>query len=252
MIPMAIPSACSEPEGVRRADRLFRLVQLMRGGKLWTAARLATAMEVSERTVYRDIADLSASGVPIDGAAGVGYVMRAGFDMPPLMFTQAEVTALALGARMVCAWGGPDMADGARDALSKIEAVVPRAQDVEEALSRHFVLRSGLEDADLARLDILDGQIRDRRWTRLVYVTPDGRHSDRRVQPLGLWFWGKVWTMVGWCELRGDFRMFRIDRIDVLDPLDEVFAVDPTRSLAACMAQLERREGRALPVDPLR
>ncbi|CTQ50861.1 helix-turn-helix transcriptional regulator [Jannaschia donghaensis] len=236
---------------MRRADRLFRLVQLMRSGKLWTAARLADAMEVSERTVYRDIADLSASGVPIEGAAGVGYIMRSGFDIPPLMFTQAEVTALALGARMVAAWGGPDMADGARDALSKIEAVVPRAQDVRDALDRHFVLRSGLQDADRERLDIIDGQIRDRLWTRLVYVTPDGTHSDRRVQPLGLWFWGKVWTLVAWCELRGDFRMFRIDRIGVLDPLAEVFPPDPDRSLAACMAQLEAREGCPLPVDPL-
>lgn len=237
---------------MRRADRLFRLVQLMRAGKLWTAARLAEAMEVSERTVYRDIADLQASGVPIDGAAGVGYVMRSGFDMPPLMFTRAEVTALALGARMVSAWGGPDMADGARGALSKIEAVLPRAQDVEDALGRHVVLRSGLEDADRERLDVLDAQIRDRRWTRLVYVTPDSRRTDRRVQPLGLWFWGKVWTLVAWCGLRGDFRMFRIDRIDLLDPLDEVFPTDPARTLAACMAQLEAREGRPLPRDPLR
>lgn len=179
-------------------------------------------------------------------------VMRAGFDMPPLMFTRAEVTALALGARMVCAWGGPEMAAGARDALSKIEAVLPRAQDVDDALGRHAVLRSGLEEAARARLDILDAQIRDRQWTRLVYVTPDGRRTDRRVQPLGLWFWGKVWTLVAWCALRGDFRMFRIDRIDLLDPLDEVFPADPARTLAACMAQLEARAGRPLPRDPLR
>ncbi|WP_179379846.1 helix-turn-helix transcriptional regulator [Jannaschia marina] len=237
---------------MRRADRLFRLVQLMRGGKLWTAARLSEAMEVSERTVYRDIADLQASGVPIEGAAGVGYIMRAGFDIPPLMFTPEEVTALALGARMVSAWGGPGMEEGARDALAKIEAVLPRGQDVQDALDRHFVLRSGLAESDRVRLDTLDHQIRDRRWTRLVYVTPDGTHTDRRVRPLGLWFWGKVWTLVAWCALREDFRMFRVDRIGVLDPLDERFPDDPKRSLAACMAAIEAREGRRLPGDPLR
>jgi len=236
---------------MRRADRLFRLVQTLRGGKLWTAARLSEIAEVSERTIYRDIADLQASGVPVEGAAGVGYVMRSGFDLPPLMFTEAEVTALALGARMVSAWGGHDMAGGARDALSKIEAVVPRAQDVQDALSRLSAPMDGMAASDRERLDVLDRQIRDRCLVRMVYVTPDGNHTNRRVQPLGLWFWGRVWTLVAWCELRSDFRMFRIDRIGVLEPLDDGFDPHPDRSLSACIAQIEAREGCALPSDPL-
>ncbi len=170
---------------MRRADRLFRLVQTLRGGRLWTAARLAEIAEVSERTIYRDIADLQASGVPVEGAAGVGYVMRSGFDLPPLMFTEAEVTALALGARMVSAWGGHDMAGGARDALSKIEAVVPRAQDVQDALSRLSAPMDGLDASDRERLDVLDRQVRDRCLVRMVYVTPDGKHSEPQGAALG-------------------------------------------------------------------
>lgn len=95
---------------MRRADRLFQIVQYLRGGRLTTAARLAETLEVSERTIYRDIADLQASGVPIDGEAGVGYVMRNGYDLPPLMFTRDEIVALVAGARLIRAWGGADRA----------------------------------------------------------------------------------------------------------------------------------------------
>ncbi|WP_371153764.1 helix-turn-helix transcriptional regulator [Jannaschia sp. 2305UL9-9] len=237
---------------MRRADRLFRLVQVMRGGKLWTAARLAEEMEVSERTVYRDIADLMASGVPIEGAAGVGYIMRAGFDLPPLMFTQEEVGALALGARMVVAWGGPKMARGARDALSKIEAILPRPEDVDDTLARIAALQTGMATVDRTRLDDLDRQIREGRVVSMGYVDAAGITTERRVHPLGLWFWGRTWTLVGWCEKREDFRMFRLDRIASLDALSERFEPHPDRSLAACLAQMEEREGRKLPPDPLR
>src|SRR6266550_4731565 len=101
---------------MRRADRLFQIVQFLRGRRLTTAAFLAGRFEVSLRTVYRDVRDLSLSGVPVEGEAGVGYRLRAGFDVPPLMFTLNEIEALAVGARMVEAWGGPVLADSARAA----------------------------------------------------------------------------------------------------------------------------------------
>ena len=109
---------------MRRADRLFQIVQYLRGGRLTTAASLAERLEVSERTIYRDIADLQSTGVPIDGEAGIGYVMRSGFDLPPLMFTREEIIALVTGARMVRAWGGTKMIGAAEEALVKIEAVI--------------------------------------------------------------------------------------------------------------------------------
>src|SRR5688500_13980819 len=113
---------------MRRADRLFQIVQYLRGGRLVTARRLAERLEVSERTIYRDVADLVGSGVPIDGEAGVGYILRSGFDLPPLMFTRAELAALTLGARFVRAWGGAEHAAAAEEALIKIEAVLPEPE----------------------------------------------------------------------------------------------------------------------------
>ncbi|RUY62641.1 YafY family protein, partial [Mesorhizobium sp. M7A.F.Ca.CA.001.05.1.1] len=113
---------------MRRADRLFQIVQHLRGGRLVTAQKLGTWLEVSERTIYRDIADLQSTGVPIDGEAGVGYMMREGFDLPPLMFTRDEIVALVAGARMVRAFGGAAMARAADEALVKIGAVLPDAE----------------------------------------------------------------------------------------------------------------------------
>ena len=202
---------------MRRADRLYRLVELLRGGRLTTARRLAERLEVSERTVYRDIADLMASGVPIEGEAGVGYVMRPGFDLPPLMFTRSEIAALVTGARLVQAWGGRAMAGAASEALAKIAAVVPqqiaRAAD---SVPIHAFAMSDLDDATRERLDLLDTAIGARTRLSMDYRDASGARTSRPVRPLSLVFWGKVWTLIGWCELRGDFRMFRVDRIGSL------------------------------------
>ena len=199
---------------MRRADRLFQIVQYLRGGRLWTAQMLAERLEVTKRTVYRDVADLIGSGVPIEGEAGVGYVMRAGYDMPPLMFNSEEIVALVAGARMIRAWGGAQMAAAAEEALVKIEAVLPddvRAQAAKVPV--HAFTMGDMNDDLRARIDRIetasDGNVR----LELQYADKDGVPSSRVIRPLGLWFWGKVWTVVGWCELRNDFRMFRLDRI---------------------------------------
>jgi len=113
---------------MRRADRLFQIVQHLRGGRLVTARMLSERLEVSERTIYRDIADLQSTGVPIDGEAGVGYLMREGFELPPLMFTRDEIVALVAGARMVRAFGGAAMARAAEEALIKIGSVLPDSE----------------------------------------------------------------------------------------------------------------------------
>lgn len=200
---------------MRRADRLFQIVQHLRGGRLVTARMLAERLEVSERTIYRDIADLVGSGVPVEGEAGVGYVMRQGYDLPPLMFSRDEIVALVAGARLIRAWGGHEMARAAEEALVKIAAVLP-----EEARSRaasvqiHAFQMPELDDATRHRIDAIEAAVEARTRLVLAYRDAEGRATDRPVRPLGLWFWGKVWTLVAWCELREDFRMFRLDRIE--------------------------------------
>jgi predicted DNA-binding transcriptional regulator YafY len=199
---------------MRRADRLYRLTDLLRGGRVTTARRLADRLEVSERTIYRDIADLMAAGVPVEGEAGVGYVMRPGFDVPPLMFDRSEIAALVTGARLVEAWGGAAMARAASEALAKISAVVPA--DIARAADRTAIYAFRMPDLDVTtrdRLDLLDNAIRDGIRLKLRYTDGSGAETARYVRPLGLVFWGKVWTLVAWCELRDDFRMFRVDRI---------------------------------------
>jgi predicted DNA-binding transcriptional regulator YafY len=225
---------------MRRADRLFQIVQYLRGGRLVTARQLAERLEVSERTVYRDVADLVACGVPIDGEAGVGYILRAGFELPPLMFTRDELAALTLGARFVRAWGGARLAVGAEEALVKIDAVLPEAEKRAIAETNLFAL--GFEMAESVRqvIDRLDVAIRERRLMTLNYLSLDDETTQRVVRPLGLYHWGKAWTLAAWCELRDDFRNFRADRIVALADAGGTFRPEPGRTLKDFLARMAR------------
>lgn len=222
---------------MRRADRLFQIVQHLRGGRLLTAAMLAERLEVSERTIYRDIADLIGSGVPVEGEAGVGYLMRSGYDLPPLMFDRDEIIALVAGARMIRAWGGASMARAAEEALIKIDAVLPDAER-ERAQSTQIYAMSMPEMTDALRqsIDRIEKAVEDRVLITLSYSDADGNLTQRPVRPLGLWFWGKVWTLVAWCELREDFRMFRLDRIKDLTE-GETFTPVSAQSLTVFYAR---------------
>jgi predicted DNA-binding transcriptional regulator YafY len=198
---------------MRRADRLFQIVQHLRGGRLVTADMLADRLEVSSRTIYRDIADLQSTGVPIDGEAGVGYVMEEGYDLPPLMFTRDEIVALVAGARLIRAFGGADMARGAEEALVKIGAVLPEAERARARRVPIYAIGPRMTDDLRAMIDRLEVATDASLRLALDYCDQNGAATRRVIRPLGLWFWGSVWTVVGWCELRDDFRMFRLDRI---------------------------------------
>jgi predicted DNA-binding transcriptional regulator YafY len=228
---------------MRRADRLFMIVQHLRGGRIVTARQLAERLEVSERTIYRDIADLIGADVPVDGEAGVGYVMRAGYDLPPLMFTRDEVAALVTGARLVRAWGGAAMARAAEEALIKIDAVLPEAERGRAAqLQVHAMATPEMTAPLRARLDALNGAVERAERLEIGYADSAGRVTERVIRPLGLWFWGKVWTLIAWCELRSDFRMFRVDRIARMTALDR-FRPEPGKTLRDFYRALEAREG---------
>jgi len=208
---------------MRRADRLFEIVQRLRGGRLVTAAALADGLEVSVRTIYRDVADLQASGVPIDGAAGVGYLLRPGYHMPPLMFRPAEIEALIVGARMVAAWGGRDLAAAAGEALIRIAAVVPEERMQRAGRVPIFASALRFQDAERANLDRFARGIDHRLRMRFAYRDADGTASERLVWPLALHFWGQVWTLAAWCELRDDFRTFRIDRAEWVTATEDTY-----------------------------
>ncbi|MCG8443616.1 MAG: YafY family transcriptional regulator [Caulobacterales bacterium] len=227
---------------MRRADRLFQIVQHLRGGRLLTARRLAEALEVSERTIYRDIADLQASGVPIDGEAGVGYVMRAGFDLPPLMFTRDEIVSLVAGARLVQAWGGAAMARAAEEALIKIAAVLPKAEQARAAAVEIHAMAWEMTPELRGRVDAIERAVERRRRLTLAYVDAAGEPTERTVRPLALLFWGKVWTLAAWCELRGDFRMFRPDRMQAMTEAER-FKPEPGKTLTDFYRAMECEDG---------
>lgn len=197
---------------MRRADRLFDILQNLRGRRLMTARALGEKLEVSERTIYRDIADLKASGVPIDGEAGVGYILRAGFDLPPLMFTEREIEAVALGLRLAAAWGGAATAAAAEEAMVKVAAVVPAALATRLTETKLYAIGALASEDERQTLDRIHAAINARQRLIAAYRDEAGQVTRRTIRPLGLYFWGRVWTLAAWCETRAAFRTFRPDR----------------------------------------
>jgi predicted DNA-binding transcriptional regulator YafY len=230
---------------MRRADRLFQLVQIIRGRRLTTAAFLALRLEVSERTVYRDVADLQHQGVPIEGEAGVGYRLGAGFELPPLMFTQDEASALVAAARLAQSWVDPALARDIETGLGKILSVLPPAARVSAEALALYAPALGLGDALRARLQVLREAVQARQKLRLHYRDVSGDASERTVRPLGCFYWGRVWTLSTWCELRNDFRGFRIDRMDAVDVLPERFRDEAGKTLADMLRQVKARSAEA-------
>jgi predicted DNA-binding transcriptional regulator YafY len=220
---------------MRRADRLFQVVQLIRGRRLSTATYLAQRLEVSERTVYRDIADLQRQGVPIEGEAGVGYRLGQGFDLPPLMFTEDEARALVASVRMAQVWQDPVLAQASLVALGKILSVLPVTARAAAQSMAIYAPPSGLEPAVQATLQILREAAQEHRKILLTYSDVSEQVTQRTVRPLGCFYWGKVWTLAAWCETRTGFRSFRLDRMVKVQRLDGMagqFKDEPGKTLA--------------------
>lgn len=223
---------------MRRADRLLEIIQNLRGDRLVTAKTLAQRLEVSVRTIYRDIGDLQASGVPIDGAAGAGYLLRPGYHLPPLMFLPSEIEALIVGARMVKAWAGRELTDAATEALVKIDAVVPPERMRAAERVPIFATGFGVGDKERGNLDLFAKAIDQHSKTHFAYCDVDGGRTDRTVWPLALHFWGKVWTLAAWCELRDDFRTFRVDRAEEVTIKDDRYPRERGRTLDDYLARV--------------
>jgi predicted DNA-binding transcriptional regulator YafY len=226
---------------VRRADRLFRITQSLRSDRWLTARTLADLLEVSERTIYRDIQDLSVSGIPIIAEAGLGYRLMEGFRLPPLMFDEEELEALLLGVRMVGVWSEPMLAKAAERAVTRIEAVLPERLLPELARNAILVPPYGPEAAVSDALHLLRQTVRTQRKVKFNYQRADGEQSVRTVRPLGLAYWGRTWTLVAWCELRDAFRHFRLDRMHSLLESGECFEQEAGRTLDDFLAMVTRK-----------
>lgn len=216
---------------MRRADRLFQLMLLLQEGRVRTARYLAGKLEVSERTIYRDIADLVGSGIPIDGEAGVGYLLRDEYRLPPLMFNSEELKALALGALMVRAWSDRQLASVTSTAIRKIESILPDHLKKQIELQAIVVPGFRMTEAASTNLERIRAGIDGHLKLDIAYESLTGAHTRRIIWPLVLYFWGDKWTVGAWCELRENFRAFRVDLIREAHLQDECFEPDDRRSL---------------------
>jgi predicted DNA-binding transcriptional regulator YafY len=231
---------------MRRSDRLFDIIQRLRTARgPVTAAAMADELEVTVRTVYRDIATLQARRVPIEGAAGVGYMLRRGFDLPPLMFTVEEIEAIAVGARLVARTGDPGLQDAAESVLSKMTFVLPDELRAQLSSAPVFVSGSGAPVPERIDLSTVRQAIRNERKLYIAYVDEKGARTERTIWPIVVAYYVQATLIGAWCELRRDYRHFRADRIASLAVLRERYPSDNGRLMAEWLAlrQNERERG---------
>lgn len=234
-----LASITKDDPHMRRADRLFQIIQHLRGRKLTTARWLAEKLEVSERTIYRDIQDLMSTGVPIDGEAGLGYILRKTYDLPPLMFDANELTTLVLGARMVASLGGT-MKTHAEQVLSKLNAALPdQAKKTMDSVPVYVPNDQYRQYG--AVIDTLNRAICQQSIVTLAYQKPDEIYaSERQVYPLGVYCWQTRWILMAWCTRRQDFRQFRLDRMIRYHIESQTFTLEKSQHLDVYLNSLTK------------
>jgi predicted DNA-binding transcriptional regulator YafY len=226
---------------MRRAERLFQIIQILRRSKRHpiTAQSIAGELETSLRTIYRDISQLLAERVPIRGEAGMGYILEDGFDMPPLMLTADEIEAAMLGAQWVMGRGDPALARAARDMVAKIGAVVPphlKPLALDSTLVSPNWKRIESDTVDMARVR---AAIHAQTKIAVVYGDEQGRQSERIIWPIAVSYWELVRVIVAWCELRKAFRSFRTDRVRTADFLTERYPTPRSRLTAQWRKEMQ-------------
>jgi len=225
---------------MRPAERLFDIIQLLRGSRRpLPAGAIAGRLEVSTRTIYRDIAALQASGVPIEGAAGFGYVLGQGYDLPPLMFTAEEFQTIAVALDLVRRTGDRGLQAAAAGVRAKIAAIRPPARGGAAEVP-YYVWGVGAPQSSIICLSEVRDAIRAGRKLRLDYRDRDGEQSRRIVWPLAIAYYAESTVIGAWCELRGDYRHFRADRVRDLAVLGEAFPVDRPALLSGWLALQEQ------------
>ena len=213
---------------MRRADRLFQIIQILRRSRRpITADAIGLELETSKRTVYRDIADLMGQRVPIRGEAGIGYVLDGGYDLPPLMLTPDEIEAAVLGAQWVAGRADPALARAAKDLIAKIGAAVPerlRPYVLEPASGTPPAWNSMVDAIDMARVR---AHIHAGRKIKLTYRDEQGAETDRTIWPITIGYRDTTRMLVAWCEMRVDFRSFRTDRVAGAEFLEDRYPERP-------------------------
>jgi predicted DNA-binding transcriptional regulator YafY len=222
---------------MRRADRLFQIIEILRRCRSTTAAAIAQELKVSVRTVYRDMRDLMSAGVPVLGEAGFGYALGPGFDVPPIRLTQEEAEALALGAKIVANWSDADLARVADGALAKLMAKLPDREAHAVRADIYMVPDPSHRERPSISLLEIRHTIARRRKAVICYEGADGLVSERAIWPLALAFFGPVWLLLAWCEVRGDFRNFRLGRMRAFEVTTEEYPVSPGRRLPDFLAR---------------
>ncbi|WP_196160051.1 YafY family protein [Reinekea sp. G2M2-21] len=203
---------------MNKAERLFQLVTYMRSRRTAvTAQELAQRLNVSERTIYRDMQSLVLSGVPVEGEAGVGYLLNSDTTIAPLMFTEAEIEAIVLGMRLVKSWADDEMIASADQAMTKIRSVIsePLMHRLNHRTTPFIVPEYGRTERVRFGEQIRQAIHQDR-TVQIEYADAQQHMSERELEPLGLVFWGTSWTLAAWCCLREQYRSFRLDRIKQL------------------------------------
>jgi len=214
-----------------RSDRLFEILTLLRDGELHTAQALSARLGVSQRTLYRDMDKLVASGVPLIGTRGTGYRLSPAITLPPLTLTPSEMEALDLGLAIAAEVADPEMRAAANSLADKLDAVLPQTA-VAQADAWKFAASPFAEAArGIAQMPILRAAIKARQKLRITYTSQDGAVTSRTIRPLHLEYWNRIWTLIAWCEWREAHRVFRLDLINTAEALPELFTDETGKML---------------------
>lgn len=224
---------------MRKADRLFQLTNIIRARQPITAEELAQELEVSVRTIYRYIDDLSVTGIPIYGIAGVGYQLHEQFELPPLNLTDKELDALLLGVRMVSSWTSDELSKSARSLANKVEAVLPNRL-IKEYKRVTYVTNLLSKERDRKNWDAIHSAVKNLNLVSIDYNSLKGKLTSRVIYPLGLFYWGGKWTVGSWCTLRESFRDFRLDKIVKISVSDEKYQEGERINLASYFASVKK------------
>jgi len=224
---------------MKRSDRLIDLIQILRDGRMHRGCDLAKKLGVSLRTIYRDMDTLIASRIPVEGERGLGYMMTAPITLPPLNLSLNELEALHLGLAVVAKASDEDMQQAAASIAAKIDAVLPEDRAAPAADWGFAVYPFEEAARGFVHMAPLRAAIRSRRKVDITYSDLEDKKSHRRIRPLQMEYWGRIWTLTAWCEHSKDFRVFRVDRIDTLDVSFDSFEEEPGRTLADYLATLD-------------